>query len=150
MINKNIKNFCNNYTEIENYNRAVLDETQVWECHHRKEIDEHKSFKQLKQEGLYYNRPATELIFLTRSEHSKLHRLNMSEEEKRKRSESNKGRKFTEEHKRKMSEAHKGKKCDLWWLKGKPLSEEHKRKISEAQKKRLAEIRTPPAYIIYT
>lgn len=41
-------------------------------------------------------------------------------------SESLKGRKLSEEHKRKISESNKGKKIG-------PFSEEHKRKLSEAQ-----------------
>lgn len=47
-----------------------------------------------------------------------------SEETKRKLSEVNKGKHLSDETKRKMSEAHKGKH----------LSEEHKRKLSEARK----------------
>ena len=98
---------------IENYNLAVLDNTQIWCCHHRKEIDEHKTMQQLKQEGIYYDRPPEELIFLKRSEHQKLHQT---------------GKVFSIEHKRKMSKVRKGRK----------LSDEHKKKISEAQKRRIA------------
>lgn len=62
----------------------------------------------------------------------------LSEEHKRKLSESlkgkpgpNKGKKFSEETKRKLSESLKGK---LAWNKGIPLTEETKRKMSEAKK----------------
>ena len=53
--NKHVKLFCKDFTQIENYNLAISDTTQIWNCHHRKEIDEQKSIKQLKQEGLYPN-----------------------------------------------------------------------------------------------
>ena len=56
----------------------------------------------------------------------------LSEETKKKMSEAKKGKTFSKEHKKKMSEAHKG------LLKGKhwKLSDETKRKISEARKGR--------------
>lgn len=65
----------------------------------------------------------------------------MSEEQKLKISQANKGRKYTLEHRKKLSEAHKGHTpTNLEQLrlyrKGRPLTEEHKRKISEAQKGR--------------
>jgi hypothetical protein len=59
---------------------------------------------------LYFNRPASELIFLTKAEHTRLH---------------SKGKKLSEETKRKLSEAHKGKKFNL----GRHHSEETKIKI---------------------
>lgn len=74
--------------------------------------------------NLYYNRPAEELIFLTRSEHLTLHHNNRSDATLNKMSEARKGMKFSEEHKQKLSEA----------MKGKCLSAEHKRKISESVK----------------
>ena len=74
------------------------------------------SREQLKMHDMYYNRPANELIFLTHSEHIRLH---------------NSGKYFSEEHRRKISEANKGKKRA-------PFSEEHRRKISEAAKRRWA------------
>lgn len=73
MICKNIKYYCTDYWNIENYEQAKNDDTQIWHCHHKREIDENKSKIQLKNEGLYWNRPATELIFLTVSDHRKLH-----------------------------------------------------------------------------
>ena len=75
MINTHKANqYCKeDITLIENYYEAVNDETQTWDCHHRREIDENKSHQQLKDEGLYYKRPACELIFLTSSDHISLH-----------------------------------------------------------------------------
>ena len=60
---------------IENYELAVNDTKQIWHCHHRGEILPCGVYspKDLRKFGLYYNRPACELIFMTRTEHTKLH-----------------------------------------------------------------------------
>lgn len=130
MIKKNVKYFCKDFTKIENYEEAVRDTTQIWDCHHKREIDEGKSSKQLIQEGLYYDRPPEELIFLKTVEHKKLHGLNMTDEHKRRISNSLKGRVFSKEWKRKMSEAQKGEKHPMY---GKHHSEETKEKMRKAQ-----------------
>ena len=53
----------------------------MWDVHHRRECDaEGRTLftkKQLIEMGLYFNRPAEELIFVTRSMHWKLHREKM-------------------------------------------------------------------------
>lgn len=52
MINLDkVKWYCRNYTEIENYNEAISDKDKMWHCHHRKETDENKTYKQLIREG---------------------------------------------------------------------------------------------------
>lgn len=74
MISRTIYAFCNeDITKIENFNEAINDRTQVWECHHRLETELGKTADELRELGLYDNRPASELIFLTKSEHSHLH-----------------------------------------------------------------------------
>lgn len=60
---------------IENYDKALKDNFNGWHIHHRKETDEFMSMNELKNKGLYYNRPASELIFLTNSEHTRIHNL---------------------------------------------------------------------------
>ena len=80
MISKDIsklKKYCNDYTRIENYDKAISDKENMWHCHHRFEIGSNGeiiSQKDLIKQCLYYNRPAEELIFLTQSEHHKLHK----------------------------------------------------------------------------
>ncbi len=64
---------CEDISLIENYEKAVNDSTQMWVCHHRNEITMNARRSTLKKRGMYYNRPASELIFLTNSEHSTLH-----------------------------------------------------------------------------
>ena len=149
MINfRYAKSYCkDDISRIENYDKAISDQDKMWQCHHRREITTPR--KQLIENNQYFNRPADELIFLTKSEHKSLHNkeikfsdeikiklseahkgMKLSEETKQKMSIAKKGIKrkpFTEETKRKMSEAHKGKKR-------KPFTEETKRKMSEAMK----------------
>ena len=66
---------CEDISLIENYDKAIADTTQTWDCHHRGEILPCGRFSvsDLKKFELYFNRPASELIFLTRSEHRRLH-----------------------------------------------------------------------------
>ena len=134
MINfKYAKKFCkDDISLIENYDKAIYDSNQTWECHHRKGTIVSK--KQLIEIGEYYNRPASELIFLTKSEHRILHkkgkkRKPFSEETKRKMSEAHKDKHLSEEHKLKISIAKQGNKYRL----GKLCSDETKRKMSAAK-----------------
>ena len=110
--------YCRNPELIENYDEAIADTTQTWDCHHIKE--EFYSQKELIERGEYFDVSPEDLIFLTPSEHHKIDSFC------KRNSEAMKGKKFSEEHKRKMSEAHKGKK----------YSEETKKKIGESLKNR--------------
>ena len=116
MISKKIaKRYCkDDISLIENYDKAIADDTQTWQCHHRRETI--YSAKELIDIGEYYNRPACELIFLTPNEHHKLHTL---------------GKHHSTETRQKMSEANKGE--NNYWF-GKHLSEETLKKLSEAGK----------------
>ena len=160
----NFEKFCKDYTNIENYDKALKDNFKGWNCHHRLETHNSDgerrlvniSAAELKALNMYYHRPASELIFLTTREHNPLHHKgnkyslgkHFSEETKKKLSEANKGEKnpmygkhFSEEHKKKLSEANKGrhhseesKKKMSEAHKGKHHSEESKKKLSEANK----------------
>jgi hypothetical protein len=78
-----IKNYCNgDISQIENFEQAINDTTQVWHCHHRLETNLNLSAQELIDRDLYYNRPASELIFLTKSEHSRLHSIGRTYSEK--------------------------------------------------------------------
>lgn len=63
--------------KIENYEKAVADDTQKWVCHHRLELHPDGSLRfteeSLKKLGLYEHRPASELIFLPYNLHSSMH-----------------------------------------------------------------------------
>lgn len=89
--------FCRKPELIENYDLAIADTTQVWDCHHRKE--EFYSQKELIERGEYFDRPPEELIFLTPTEHRKIDSFC------KRNSEARKGKKRSEETKRKIIEA---------------------------------------------
>ena len=81
MISRTIYEFCcENVSKIENFEKAMNDK-EMWHCHHRLETHDENgnereysiSVKTLKEQGLYFNRPANELIFLRMSEHRSLH-----------------------------------------------------------------------------
>ena len=60
MIRKSIKLLCNTPELIENYDMAVNDKTQLWDCHHRLEITNNGDFisrKELIKMNLYFHRP---------------------------------------------------------------------------------------------
>lgn len=77
---------CEDISRIENYALALADESQVWHCHHRAEILPcgRYSIKELKAAGLYWNRPASELILLTKADHTRLHNLHMRDDSRKK------------------------------------------------------------------
>jgi hypothetical protein len=137
MINEySAKRFCcEDISLIENYNESINDESQTWALHHKLEIELNKSKQELIDLGLYYNRPAAELIFLTKSEHHRLHMNNMTNTHKLHHLIAMKTRKthiVKDETRKKMSESHKG---IVSWNKGISHSEETKRKMSESQKR---------------
>lgn len=136
-----IAQYCKDYENIENYEAAKKDNFVGWCCHHRLQTwtsdGERRAVditaSELKALGLYWNRPADELIFLTTSEHAILHQKgkHRSEETRNKISEANKGKHLSEEHKRNISEGQRGEKNHNY---GKPKSNETKNKLSNAFK----------------
>lgn len=106
--------YCRHPELIENYDKAIADETQTWDCHHRKE--EFLSQKELKERNEYFDVPPEDLIFLTPSEH---HRI----DSKCKR----------------VSEGQRGERNPMY---GKHHSEEAKRKIRAAQAKKVLCVET--------
>ena len=138
------KNFCcEDLSLIENYYKAIADTTQTWECHHRGEILPCGRFSRddLKKFGLYYKRPASELIFLTPTAHRRLHfkgvpRGPMSEDHKKALSDAKKGvpigpiGPMSYAHKKAIGKALRGVP------KG-PMSEEHKKAIGDANSKKV-------------
>lgn len=135
MISKNVIDYCcEDPSLIENYDKAINDNSEIWECHHRLETDKHMSKEQLQDQNLYLNRPACELIFLTKSDHSRLHAINVKEETNRKRSETLKGTKHSNESYRQQSISLKIKYNNGYInpMYGKRQSEESNRKRSKS------------------
>lgn len=115
---RSFEKFCKDYENIENYEKAKKDNFKGWECHHRLETHTSDGERRLvditRAElialGMYYNRPAEELIFLTIKEHYEYRKGKAKSEETRKKmSEVKKGKAKSEETRKKMSESHKGK-----------------------------------------
>ena len=145
---RNFERLCKDYKNIENYEKAKKDDFKGWLCHHRLETynsdGERRlvdiTVSELQALDMYYNRPSSELIFLTRSEHTTLHKKGKQGYWKGK-TGPNKGRKLSEEHKKKIGEAHDGKhhseetkKKMRDAHKGKKHTEETKKKIGKAKK----------------
>lgn len=99
---------------IENYDKALADKSQLWVCHHRLELHPDGSLRftrdSLKKLGLYEHRPASELIFMPYNVHSSMH--NKADKEAHTfLGEHNPmyGQHHTEETRKKISVAKKGK-----------------------------------------
>ena len=109
------KQYCKDYENIENYEKAKKDNFKGWDCHHR--LETHNSdgerrlvditADELKALDMYYNRPADELIFIPIYEHSRLHM---------------KGKHLSEETREKLREARKG----LHWFNNGKISKRAK------------------------
>ena len=129
--------FIDPVTAIITNSKGEIQKTKINECGrpcfhcmeiHRIQVHTHLGYKlgmdihHLDENKL--NNSLSNLIYLTRSEHSKIHGENLSEETIRKMSDSQKGKKLSEETRRKIGKA----------AKGRTLSEDAKRKIGEAKK----------------
>ena len=157
MINiKNVEQYCkDDISKIENYEQAITDKEQTWECHHRLELTLDGEFAHSKEElerlDMYYNRPYFELIFLSKSEHYRLHRQSgkpISKATRIKISKATKGennpfygKKHSVETKQKISDINKGKQRSAEYKskqsllkKGKPLSETNRMHKALAQR----------------
>lgn len=132
-FNKNRKDcFCENPELIENYDRAITDTSQTWVCHHR--LEEFCTISELMEIERYFFVKPEDLIFLTRKDHSILHgnmqwKKELQSEIMVNTNKKNKGKKLSEKQKRKISESCKGRQA---WNKGKKCSN-----ISESCKGRI-------------
>lgn len=156
MINEmNANAFCiDDISLIENYTEAMNDKENIWVCHHKLGID--ISRDKLKRLGLYFHRPASELIFMMRSEHISLHSKSKIRDETYKAriseglSHSNKFKEHLYNHNRStqmrercrnMGKNNKGKQS---WNKGKPYphkgvphTDKTKKHLSEVRKNKI-------------
>ena len=149
---KCIKKICNEPVEmIENYLIAKNDESQYYSCHHKNEIRSilgmtvHITKEELIGLGLYFHRPANELIFLPRTEHSKLHHKNPDFREhisvtKKGRVSNRKGCRLTEEQKKRMSEGHKRNLNDITRSRLRKAYKHHQPKLLASLRKPIIQI----------
>lgn len=134
MISDSYKIFCcEDPSLIENYDKAIADTTQMWEIHHRGEILPCGRFSRddLKRFGLYYKRPAAELIFLTPSAHRRLHKKGVPKSEDHKKAISDALRGVPRPNLKGVPKSESTKKAISDALRGIPLSEEHRAKLSK-------------------
>lgn len=110
MINlRNVKDFCkDDYTKIENYDKAIADREHCWVCHHRLELTLDGEFanypEDLKRFGMYYNRPYFELIFIPQGEHTTMHNKGRSPAARANQKKKMTGKKMPPEVGKKISE----------------------------------------------
>ena len=126
---QHVRKFC--YEDprlIENYDKAIADTAHIWEIHHRVESIMNCGAEELIAKDCYENRPAHDLIFMTKSEHRKLHHAGKiySASTRAKMSKSAKGKKLSRECKAKLSAINQGKH----------LSDQAKAKLSKNGKGR--------------
>lgn len=160
MISKRtIRYCCEDISKIENYDEAANDPRNIWQVHHRLETHDSDGNKrpiqlskwELEALGMYYSRPASELIFLTIYDHTKLHstghmvtdemRNNIISKQlgrKRNRPAWNKGLKLgpmSDEQKARLSEIKRSYFSEHeHWCKGRKLSEVTKTRISNSNR----------------
>lgn len=135
---------CENMSLIENYQLAKTNNFKGWVIHHRLETHTSDGERRLVELtrfeldalGMYYNRPASELIYLTRGQHNTIHK-------KDKPCVGNIGKHHSDETKEKMSKVDKSYmqtdayRSALRAGKAKSnykMSDEHKKKVSESHK----------------
>ena len=139
---RNRHNFCSEpLDKIEHYEKALAENFKGWCIHHRLEIQPdgtRMSRQELKDKDLYFNRPASELVFMRNGEHTALHMRGKptwnkgkhhSADARKKMSESLRGKHHSAETRLKMSESKKGEKNPLF---GKHHSAETRLKMSES------------------
>lgn len=134
---RNWYKFCSEpLDKIEHYEEALSEGFKGWCIHHRREIQPdgtRMSRQELKDKDLYYDRPASELVFMRKREHTTLHWL---------------GKHMPEEVKNKISQTRLQRiangeiKVDTSCL----HTPEVRAKISIANKKRLADKKNHPMY----
>jgi hypothetical protein len=130
--------YCSDTENVENYELAKVDDFIGWDVHHRLETHNSDgerrpvdlSRAELIALGTYYDRPASELIFLKHGDHISLHKNGkpMSAETRAKLSTSHRGKHFSDETRAKMRASHLGKH----------FSDETRAKLREAWKHRRA------------
>ena len=138
-----LRKICKEIEHVENYNQAAQDNFHGWILHHRLELtlenEQAHTAEELIRLNMYYNRPYFELIFMKRSEHTKLHNIakgkaGLYEARKNKISESVK--RAYKEGRLNSSGQNNGMFGKKSWCYGKHLPEETRRKISETKKKK--------------
>ena len=121
MISNQVRRYCKNYTDIENYDLAIIDE-DIWICHHK--LEAFFTMKELKEMRRYYNVSSRDLVFCKdEKEHQKwphkghIEKIDKFDHNLLKQygNQWNKGRGWSKEQKEKYSETVKNR---IWWTNG--------------------------------
>ena len=114
------KSYCrDDISTIKGYAEAVADKKNLWICHHiNGESFTGFSRKDLEKLNMIYQRPASELKFVTFKEHNDLHGSGTSTRFGASKGYSNKGKQISDDTKAKMSASQKGRvhKGQTWKL----------------------------------
>ena len=132
---KYYSSLCNTSIDnVEGFDPEILESDRGWVLHHRLELedkfgnprDEEVSAWVLMRLGLYYNRPASELLWVRKGEHATMHN------KLRKREAWNKGKTniYDDETRKNISDTLK----EYYKNNPKTVSEETKKKMSESNK----------------
>lgn len=133
MSRKLYNKICTNIEAVINYDKAKADDFKGWCLHHVLEThtsdwicrphNARLSRDELIAMDMYYNRPPTEFIFLTKAEHNRLHNY------------SKKGKKMSQKAVEKMKTSQrKYYETHTSWNKGIARTDEEKQKISARTK----------------
>lgn len=129
---------CEDISLIENYYQA-LESDETFDVHHRLELDTgvYISSKELMERNMYYNRPASELILLPHSVHTKMHAAFGFPDRNENISKAKMGHETSYETRQKIKNSrllHNSKLTEDEWKKEYYRSEETKQKLSESNK----------------
>lgn len=107
------RRYCSKLEQVENYELAEKANFVGWVIHHR--LEEFYTMQELKELGRYWDVPPEELIFVTQTEHKKQPhksfqpgRFHLTDEQRKKVSEAQKGKKQSVESNEKRSKKLKG------------------------------------------
>ncbi len=108
MISPQVYDYCKgDISKIENYEEAK-NSKKTYACHHRLEImpwsGKQVSQKYLKEQNMFYNREPEEFIFLTLSDHMKIHENGKKTRFKKGQTSFNKGKIFDNTYRKHISE----------------------------------------------
>ena len=107
-IGKRLEKYCDKYEEIENFSEAISS-PEKYQLHHRMEIQPdgtRLSRAWMKEHGIYYHLDPCMLIFLSTTEHRKLHTA--------KENHPLYGKRHSDDSLKKMSEVKMGSKNPFW------------------------------------